>query len=180
MSAFTRLVLESNLSAADTARRIFPRAGDRRGTIARIARFLRAYAIGAYRGTLELCTGAVKSAATISVTGNITAADTFILCGQTFTARGSGAVVNEFNIAAGDVTTTAANIAAAINASDATNVTGSVSATSALGVVTIKCLIPGKVGNGLRLSESLTNATRVDFAGGSDGTRTSIAAGGAS
>jgi len=177
--AFLRVVLESKLSAADQARRIFVRPGDRNGSIRRVSDFIRAFSIGAYRGAIELCTGAVKAAAPLTFTGAPTATETFDLCGQTFTARDSGAVTNEFNIGA-SVTETATNVAAAINASNSTNVTGAVVATSALGVVTITAKVPGAIGNAMRLSASLSNATRVDFAGGSDGPRTPLAAGGAS
>ena len=142
-------------------------------SIRSLSDFLRGIAGGARRAVVEICTGAVQSAASLTLTGAPTATETFVLCGRTFTARASGAVVNEFNIG-GDVTTTAANIAAAINASDDPRVTGSVVATSLAGVVTITAKVPGTLGNGLVLTESLSNATRVDFAGGTEGTSTTF------
>ena len=180
MASLTRIVVESRASTAEIAAFIRPLTNDRSASLGRLSNWLRGFAGGVRLGSVELCTGAVKATASITVTGDITATETFTLNGQAFTARASGAVVNEFNVAAGNVTTTAANIAAAILASDNANVTGAVTATSALGVVTITCLVPGTVGNGLRLSESLTNATRVDFAGGSNGTKTALVAGASS
>ena len=115
--------------------------------------------------------GAVQASATLTSTGTATAAETFTLCNVVFTARASGATGNEFNVSA-TVGTQAANIAAAINASS--DLTGIVTATSSLGVVTITSVVPGLVGNGLQLSESLTNVTYTAFASGSDGTSYSI------
>jgi len=180
MSSLTRIVFESRASTAEIAAFIKPNAFAAKQSIARLANYIRGIAGGVRNGTLTINTGTVKATASITITGDIVAAETFTLCGRTFTARASGATTNEFNIVTSDVTSTAANVAAAILASNDANVTGSVTATSALGVVTITALVPGTIGNGLRLSESLTNATRVDFAGGSDGTQTALVAGASS
>jgi hypothetical protein len=139
------------------------------GSLSRLIEYfeqLRSRARNAYMKTHR---AAVRAVATLTLTGLPTAADTFTLNGVTFTARASGAVANEFNIGA-DATATAAAIAAAINASVTAKVSGYVTATSALGVVTITLVEPGLVGNLASLSESMNNTTRVDFAGGSDGT----------
>ncbi len=113
--------------------------------------------------------GPVAATATITSTGTATAAETMLVCNQTLTAETSGAVaaLGQFNIS-GTVATQAANIAAAINALPALK--NQVSATSALGVVTVTSLVPGTIGNGLQISESLTNVTATAFSGGTDAT----------
>lgn len=168
--SLTRIVIDHLDHTASAVQRIMPTTTqDKKRSLRTISDFIRGMAGGARRSTLQLCTGAVKSTATLTFTGAPTAAETFSLCGTTFTARASGATGNEFNIG-GSVTLTAAAVAAAVNASATAKVTGAVVATSALGVVTFTAKVPGALGNGLVLTESMTNATAVDFAGGSDGT----------
>ena len=178
--SFMRVVVETNQAGATVARRIKATTGDKKGSIRRISDFLFAIAKGAYRGTVEVCTTAVRATATLTIAGDPTAGDTFVVCGVTFTARAAGATGDEFNITAGNNTAMAAAAAAAVNASASTDVTGAVTASSALGVLTFTAKVPGAIGNGLVLTESMDNTTRVDFAGGSDGTLTSLSAGGAS
>lgn len=109
--------------------------------------------------------GPIVATATITSTGSASNNETMLLCNQTLTAKTSGAVAanGEFNIS-GTVGTQAANIAAAINAVAA--LSGVVTATAALGVVTVTSVTPGIVGNGLQISESLTNVTIAAFSGG--------------
>lgn len=116
--------------------------------------------------------GAAYAAGTLTVssTGS-TAAETFTLLNVVFTARASGAGANEFNISSTPATQ-ATNMKNAINASSSVNT--KVIATSALGVVTITSLEPGNEGNGLQLSEALTNVVAAAFSGGSDGTEYSF------
>jgi hypothetical protein len=111
--------------------------------------------------------GPVAATATITSTGSAVNNETMLLCNQTLTAKTSGAVAasGEFNIS-GTVGTQAANIAAAINAVPALQ--KSVTALAALGVVTVTAIGPGTVGNGLQISESLTNVTIAAFSGGTD------------
>lgn len=111
--------------------------------------------------------GPAAATATITSTGSASNNETALVCNQTLTAKTSGAVAanGEFNIS-GTVGTQAANIAAAINAVAALK--NQVVATAALGVVTITSLVPGTIGNGLQISESLTNVTATAFAGGTD------------
>lgn len=114
--------------------------------------------------TVNAYVGGTKATGTLTFTGAPTATETFVIAGVTFTARASGATGNEFNIG-GTVTATAANVAAAVNASsDVTDIT----ATSALGVVTFTVDMPGTIGNMIDLSDSLTNATSSNFAGGAN------------
>lgn len=111
--------------------------------------------------------GPVAATATITSTGAASNNETMLLCNQTLTAKTSGAVAanGEFNLSA-TVGTQAANIAAAINAVAA--LSGVVTATAALGVVTVTSVYPGIIGNGLQISESLTNVTATAFAGGAN------------
>ena len=113
--------------------------------------------------------GPVAASATITSTGSASNGETMSLCNVTLTAKTSGAVAanGEFNIS-GTVGIQAANIAAAINAVAA--LSGVVSATAALGVVTVVSVAPGIVGNGLQISESLTNVTCTQFLGGVNAT----------
>lgn len=178
--AFQMLILETRQSGADVAKLVKPLARNPKQTLTRIEHYIHGVAVGAYRANAIFRTSAVKATATLTLTGDPSADETFVLCGTTFTAKGSGATGNQFNISAGNATTTAANIAAAVNASATAKVTASVVASSALGVVTFTAIDPGAAGNGYVLTESMSNTTRVDFAGGSDGTETTLAAGGAS
>lgn len=118
---------------------------------------------------LSFAVGAVQASATFTVASTgPTNSQTATLLNTTLTAVTSGAdpALGQFNINA-----TPANVAAsmvlAINA-----VLGSkVIATSALGVVTVKALVPGVMGNGLQISAgTLSNVTAGAFANGSDGT----------
>lgn len=102
---------------------------------------------------------AVSASTTGTFTGDPTAADTVTINGVAFTARASGAVANEYNFVAGDVTKTAAALAAAINASVTARIVNTIGASSALGVVTFFAIVPGSVGIPTVLSESTANFT---------------------
>jgi hypothetical protein len=168
--SLTRIVINTpGLDATAIERVMRTPAEGARQSVRVISSFLLGLAGGARYGTVELATGSVKATATLTLTGLPTAAETFVIAGTTFTARASGATGNEFNIGA-DATATAAAIAAAVNASATAKVTDAVVATSALGVVTFTAKTPGAGANGLVLTESLSNATAVNFAGGSNGT----------
>lgn len=140
-----------------------------KASLIRIINLLQMIEAGSRPCLLKTHRAPVRASATLTFTGAPSAAETFTLNGVTFTARASGAVANEFNIG-GTVTLTAAAVAAAINASVTAKVANYVTATSAAGVVTITAVEPGLAANLFVLSESLSNATRVDFASGSDGT----------
>lgn len=178
--AFSVIQVEHQKAAASLLNTLNPQTASPRQSLRRLGDWFRGLAGGAYRGTTQLRVGAVKATATLTIAGDPTAADTFVVCGVTFTARDSGATGDEFNISTGDNTATAAAIAAAVNASASTDVTGAVVASSSLGVVTFTALVAGTAGNGYVLTESMDNTTRVDFAGGTNGTAYTLTAGGAS
>jgi hypothetical protein len=121
----------------------------------------------------KVSTGAVQATATMTSTGAAVNNETALVANVTLTAKTSGAVAanGEFNLSA-TPTTQATNIAAAINA--VAGLSGIVTATSALGVVTITAVQPGKTGNGLQISEGLTNVTATAFSGGSDGSQVAV------
>lgn len=117
---------------------------------------------------LSINVGAVQATATITSTGTATAAQTMTLFNVTLTAVASAPAANQFVVSATPATQ-AANIAAAINAS--ASFTGRVTATSAAGVVTVRAVMPGVVGNGLQIANvNLGNVTVAGFSGGSNGT----------
>lgn len=111
--------------------------------------------------------GPISATATITSTGSAVNAETMLLLNQTLTAKTSGAVPasGEFNIS-GTVATQATSIALAINSLPA--LSGKVTALAALGVVTVTSVMPGTIGNGFQISESLTNVTIAAWAGGVD------------
>lgn len=118
--------------------------------------------------------GAVQATATIVSAATAVAAETMLLLNVTLTAKASGAVAanGEFNISATPATQ-AASIAAAINA--VASLSGKVTAVvTSGGTVTVTSVVPGLVGNGLQISESLTGVTVTAFASGSDGTSYNI------
>ena len=134
-----------------------------------ISRFFQELSAGMRPAAVALRVGAVPATATLTLTGLPTAAQTFTLCGTSFTAIASGATGNQFNIGA-DATATAANIVTTINNSVSAAVAGVVTASSVAGVVTITAVVPGVAGNGYTLAETLDNTTAANFSGGSNGT----------
>ena len=110
-----------------------------------------------------------KATGVLTLTGDASAGEIFTVNGVVFTARASGATGNEFNIAAGNVTTTAANIVTAWNASATAGATV-ITATSIAGVVTFESDVRGSVGNAITCTEGLSNATfaGATFTGGTD------------
>jgi hypothetical protein len=125
-----------------------------------VINYLQAINGGQQNGTLTVLTGATYATATLTSTGAATATETCSICNVTFTARASGATGNEFDVSA-TVATQATNIANAIN--NSTDLEGIVTAEAAAGVVTITAVAPGAIGNGLQISESLTNVTLSSF-----------------
>lgn len=167
--ALNRLVISTPLTTAqDAANLRLNGTGSWRNIFALLS-WLRGFAKGTRSGFMLLKVGAVRATATITSTGTATNAETMTLCNATLTAKTSGSVAanGEFDIS-GTVGTQAANIAAAINAF--TSLTGKVTATSLAGVVTVTAVVPGLMGNGLDITEALTNVTKTAFTGGTDGT----------
>ncbi len=123
--------------------------------------------------SLKVLVGAVKAAGTVTFSSTGPANnETMTICGVTFTAKTSATLANEFTVSATPATV-ATNLAAAINAS--ASVAGMVTATSLLGAVTITCVVPGTIGNGLVVAVgTLANTVVVTPAGGLDGTEYSL------
>lgn len=146
--------------------------GDAKCCLQDFINFLQGVQGGVYRAYGGFALGAVQATATLTVssTGS-TATEIMTICNVVFTARASGATGNEFNISSTPATQ-AANMAAAINAS--ADLTGKVVATVNGAVVTITATIAGLSGNGLQISEGLTNVALVEFAGGSNGDTVTI------
>lgn len=166
MSSLQRIVINSSGTKADF-QSICDLSPGQLPALQNLENFIGGLSGGNYSASLEVKVGSIQASGLITSTGAATATEIFTLCNVVFTARASGAVGNEFNLSA-TVATQATNIAAAINASS--NLTGIVTASSALGVVTVVSVVPGLIGNGLQLSEGLSNATITAFSGGTDGT----------
>lgn len=130
-------------------------------------------------GSVRLVSNAVRAAQVGTLTGDPSAADTITINGVAFTARASGAVANEFNISAGNVTTTMNNLVAAINASVTAKVKGEILASNVAGVLTLSAIVPGTGGNLFTVTESMANFTLVGTAltGGTEGTQYTVSAG---
>lgn len=167
MSSKVRLDLTIPSNEATFIAKTLP--GPKHRSFSNLASYFEAISGAVYSGSMHEVTGAVNAVGllTVSSTGP-TNGETALVANQTLTAVTSGAVPanGEFNINA-SATVVAVGIALAINSIVA--LSGVVSATSALGVVTITAVAPGKIGNGLQLSESMTNVAATAFASGVDG-----------
>ncbi len=139
-------------------------------TVQDIAAFLQTQAMGSGIN-IRYADTAVSASTTGTFTGDPTAGDTVTVNGQAFTARASGAVANEYNFVAGNVTATAAALAACINASTTAGVINTIGASSAAGVVTFFSIVPGPVGKNIALSESTDNFTLADTTMSTGGTQ---------
>lgn len=169
MASKVRMDLSIPVSEATFKARVLPMNSDARRSFNGLGMYMHAMAGDPYIGSMHMVTGAVQATGRLTSTGSASDAETALVANQTLTAKSSGAVPanGEFNIS-GTVATQATNIALAINSIAA--LSGVVTATAALGVVTITAVAPGTIGNGLQLSEALTNVTATAFSGGADGT----------
>lgn len=165
--AFSRLVIEHPLTAEQLQSKLGLERQDKISSALELGKYMRSLAAGLQSADLDLHVGAVQATGLVSFSGLPSNDEILTIANVVFTAKSSGATGNQFNIG-GSATITAANLAAAINAS--ANLSGIVTASSAAGVVTLTAVVPGKAGNGLQLSEGLSNATVTAFASGADGT----------
>lgn len=129
--------------------------GDSRTALKNLINYLQAMLGGRKSGTLGIRTGLAYATATLTVssTGSVND-ETMTIAGITFTAKTSGATGNQFNISSTPATQ-ATNMANAFNASS--DLAGIVTAEAAGAVVALTSVVPGLVGNGLEITESLTN-----------------------
>lgn len=168
MPSIQRIVITTPESS-DQFKSICELGSDDKTGATNLATYIASVPSGVRSALIDVKVGAVQATATIVSTGTATNNETMLLLNQTITAKTSGAVAanGEFNIS-GTPATQAANIAAAINAMS--TLTGKVSAAAVSGTVTVTALVPGLIGNGLQISESLSNVTVTQFTGGTDGT----------
>ncbi len=162
-SKYTRIIVTHD--AKDTSFNLAPLG---RAAAVNLGNYLHAVAGGIKSARFLTKYDAVNASATITFSGAPTADETVSIANITFTVKASGATGNQFNSGGATVATSASNLAAAINAS--ADLTGKVTASAALGVVTITAVVPGLMGNGLQISESMSNTTATAFANGTDGT----------
>jgi hypothetical protein len=108
------------------------------------------------KGGIQLKTADQKAQGTITLSGQPSAAESFVVNATTITARASGAVADEFNIG-GTVPATLANIAAAINAgTEGANCTAWVDSAT---TVIVEWDTAGTAGNSIVFTEAMTNTT---------------------
>lgn len=164
-----RIVLDSPLSA-DGLKSVCDLSPGQLPALNNLEKYLGGVSGGNYMANLIVLQGAVKATGSITSTGTSANNETMTICGQTLTAKTSGAVAadGEFNISA-TVGTQAASIALAINSMP--ELVGICSAEALAGVVTVSAAVPGLIGNGLVMVDvNLGNVTVAGFSGGSDGT----------
>lgn len=166
MSSYTNILLTSPLTA-DGLDSVLDLAPGQLPALQNFENYIGALSGGLQSAELQFNLGASFAYGKLTSTGSAVDGETFTLCNVVFTAKSSGATGNQFDVSM-TVGTQATNIANAINGSS--DLVGIVTASAALGVVTITAVAPGALGNGLQLSESLTNVSATAFAHGADGT----------
>lgn len=171
--ALHRLVLNTTLTATQDIANAKLNGTDSWYNVKRLITWLRSYVTGTRDGNMLLKLGTVQAFGLVTITGRPTADQTMTVCNQTLTAKDSGANgTTQFNTSNTDNSVTAANLAACINAN--TSLTGKVTAVASgdatTGVCTITAVVPGLIGNGLDLTEGMTNVAVTAFASGTDGT----------
>jgi hypothetical protein len=150
-------------------------------SFANVGNYFSAIGGGAYWGSCLVTSGAVQAQGKLTVSaGGSSNGETMSLGNVTLTAKTSGAVAasGEFNISA-TAATQAASMVTAINT--VATLQGVVTASAVLGVITLTAVAPGTIGNGIQMSESLTNVAITNAMGnltaGVDGTVTTISNG---
>lgn len=168
-SSLSTIVLTAGDMSAASLQSVINFSAKKEGTL-QLADFITSMAAGVHVGSLSCRVGAVQATGTLTVssTGPLNN-ETAVVAGTTITAKTSGAVPanGEFNINA-TAATVATGIALAINSVAA--LVGVVTASANLGVVTITSSVPGLLGNGLTLTEAMTNVAAVAMSGGTNGT----------
>jgi hypothetical protein len=167
-----RLIIDASGVSSDQFKSICDLAPGQLPALQNFENYLGAISGGQSSASLSFCVGAVQGQATITVSSTgPTNGQTMTLLGVTFTAVTSGATGNQFNISATPATV-AANMVAAFNGN--ASVASVAVASYVSGVVTIKAIVPGVIGNFLSVANvNLSNCTFSSFATeatGSDGT----------
>jgi hypothetical protein len=168
MASTLTIVINSARSQADVARFI-RETGQNREQCQVLERLFRRIEGGLESASFEISSAAVAPVrASLDVTITYAQAqnnDTITVAGQILTAvTGTPAATQQFKIET-DATVTAQNLVALINSDAVTSLV--VEASNLLGVVTIKSLVAGTVGNFIPLATSRTAAFA--FTGGSTG-----------
>ncbi len=157
--SITNVVITSADTKAMILDQLNPQSGaSSQDSLQNLVRYVGGLADGAfYYNTVEEMVGAIQAQATVTVSaGGSSNSETMSIANVTLTAETSGAdpTLGQFNISA-TAATQAASMVTAINTVAALK--GLVTATNALGVITLTSVIAGVIGNGLQLSEALTN-----------------------
>lgn len=177
--SYQRLVINTPLTAEQFTSILGLERNSDRDTMQQLASYLRALAAGsrASGATVELDVGAVRASGTITFASTAaTNNQTCTIAGVTWTAKTSATPLAAEYTVSTTPSVSATNLAAAINAYVAFN--GILTASAALGVVTVYCSVPGKVGNGIVMANvNLSNTTIVSFANGTEGTQYNMAFG---
>lgn len=139
---------------------------DNRHKFARLfLNYLMAVDTGNRSASMIVSNASVAAFSTLTYTGLPLNNETVVINGVTITAKTSGAIADQFNIGA-DATATATNMTAAINASVTAGLAGVAVATSVAGVVTVTAAVPGRIGNAITITETLTNCALGNATGG--------------
>jgi len=142
-------------------------------SLGRISSYFAGISGGPFAGRAVVSTGTVNASAAVTFSGTGPVDDeTMSLLNITITAQSVVTdPLTEF-LRSDTPSVDATNLAALINTS--VNWNTRLTASAALGVVTITTKSPGADGNGLQISESMTNTAVTAFSGGSDGTSVTV------
>lgn len=169
--SLSAIIINTGDSAAQFSSELGLEGNDIKGKTVAVGNYFHSLAGGVQSADVDLAIGAVQATGSIVFTGLPSNNETVTIGNVVFTAKTSGATGAQFNIGA-TAAITAANLGAAINANSTLQL--SVVATVVSATVFVTAAFPGKLGNAIQLSESLTNATVTAFAGGSNGTLYSL------